>query len=273
MKRAQELLGHTSTHKPYQKGQKVWLEGTNLHTTHPTVKLHPKHYGLFRVIEILGPTTYRLELPAQWKIHNVFHGNLLLPYYETKEHRCNFPEPAPDLIEGQLEWEVEEILDSRRYRRKLQYLIRWKGYSDAHNSWEPKEDVNAPVLLTAFYGRNPAAVRKLEMGSPDCGQGTSSLKTEERAKKLRTQPRFIGHPQMNIRSARIANEETSMSGDHTPANPSIPPPHSSQNDERPSTVQEAVDILAKNRQRNQRLEVSVETLRHLLHSSPCQHRI
>ena len=152
MKRAQELLGHTSPHKPYQKGQKVWLEGTNLHTTHPTVKLRPKHYGPFKIIEILGPTTYCLELLAQWKIHNAFHGSLLLPYYETKEHGCNFPEPAPDLIEGQPEWEVEEILDSRRYRRKLQYLIRWKGYSDAHNSWEPKEAVNAPVLLTAFYG-------------------------------------------------------------------------------------------------------------------------
>jgi hypothetical protein len=33
IKRAQELLGHESRHKPYQKGQKVWLEGTNLLTT------------------------------------------------------------------------------------------------------------------------------------------------------------------------------------------------------------------------------------------------
>src|SRR6266850_7820749 len=74
MKQAQELLGRKSTHRPYQKGQKVWLEGTNLHTTHPTVKLHPKHYGPFKVIEAIGLTTYHLELPPQWKIHNTFHG-------------------------------------------------------------------------------------------------------------------------------------------------------------------------------------------------------
>ena len=231
-----------------------------MHTTHPTVKLRPKHYGPFKVIEVLGPTTYHLELLAQWKIHNVFHGSLLLPYYKTKEHGCNFPEPAPDLIEGQPEWEVKEILDSRRYRCKLQYLIRWKGYSDAHNSWEPKEDVNIPVLLTAFYGQNPGAIRKLEMGSLDCSQGALPLETKECTKKLRTQSRFMGHSQMNIRSVRIVNERTSMSSDCTPANPLTPPPHSPQNDGRPSTFQQAVDILTRNHQRHQRPEVSVDTL-------------
>src|SRR6266850_7942308 len=132
---------------------------------------------------ILGPTTYRLELPAQWKIHNAFHGSLLLPYYETKEHGRNFPEPAPELIEGQPEWEVEEILNSRRYRHQLQYLIKWKGYSDAHNSWEPKENVTAPALLAAYHERNTAAVRKLETEQEDCGQRTSSLEPKEHTAK------------------------------------------------------------------------------------------
>ena len=108
------------------------MEGTNLQTTHPTVKLRPKRYGPFKVIEIIGPTTYQFELPAQWKIHNVFHDSLLLPYHETKKHGHNFTEPPPELIEGQPEWEVEQILDSRQYRRKLQYLIKWKGYSEAY---------------------------------------------------------------------------------------------------------------------------------------------
>src|SRR6267142_4127300 len=147
MKRSQELLGHNSTHRPYQKGQKVWLEGTNLHTTHPITKLYPKHYGPFQINEAIGPTTYCLVLPTQWKIYNAFYGSLLLPYHETKEYRHNFPEPAPELIKGQPEWEVEEILNSKQYRRKLQYLIKWKGYSDAHNSWEPKENVTEPALL------------------------------------------------------------------------------------------------------------------------------
>jgi len=253
MKQAQELLGCKSTHRPYQKGQKVWLEGTNLHTTHPTVKLCLKCYGPFKVIEVIEPTTYRLELPVQWKIHNAFHGSLLLPYYETKEHGCNFPEPAPDLIEGQLEWEVEEILDSRRYRCKLQYLIKWKGYSDAHNSWEPKEDVNVPVLLTAFYGQNPGAIRKLEMGGADCGQGTLSLDQGECTKNQRTQPQTIKHPPMHIRSARIVNEGVSMSGERTPANPSSSPFQPPRNNNgTPLSLRQAIDnlILSARQQRH-----------------------
>ena len=61
----------------------------------------------------------------------------------------------------------------------MQYLIKWKGYSDAHNSWEPKENVNAPTLLAAYHEWNTAAIRKLEEEQVDCGQRTLSLKPEE----------------------------------------------------------------------------------------------
>ncbi|XP_077137223.1 exonuclease 3'-5' domain-containing protein 2-like [Ranitomeya variabilis] len=37
--------------------------------------------------------------------------------------------PAPVLVEGELEYVVEKILDSRISRRKLQYLVKWKGYA------------------------------------------------------------------------------------------------------------------------------------------------
>src|SRR6267142_2586145 len=209
---------------------------------------------------ILGPTTYRLELPAQWKIHNAFHGSLLLPYYETKEHGRNFPEPAPDLIEGQPEWEVEEILDSRRYRRKLQYLIRWKGYSDAHNSWEPKEAINAPVLLAAYYGRNLGAIRKTELGKTDCTQRTLSSDLGEHVQSRKTQPRTS----MHIRSARIAKEEANMSGEHTPPNPTSPSSSSSRHTrETPLTLSQAINQLfdSARRQRAQlRREVSIDSL-------------
>jgi hypothetical protein len=128
----------------------VWLDGKHLQTTHPSVKMRPKRFGPFRITEIIGKTTYRLDLPSQWKIHNAFHANLLLPYQETPEHGRNFTEPPPELIEGQEEWEVEQILDKRVHRCKEQYLIKWRGYSDAHNSWEPKENIQAPELILAF---------------------------------------------------------------------------------------------------------------------------
>jgi hypothetical protein len=93
-----------------------------------------------------------LELPHQWKIHNIFHASLLTPYVKTELHRQNFPEPPPEIIEGDPEFEVEQIVGSRQIgkRKSLQYKIRWKGYSPAHDSWEPVAQVHAPELIKRF---------------------------------------------------------------------------------------------------------------------------
>ncbi|CAJ0919313.1 unnamed protein product [Ranitomeya imitator] len=55
------------------------------------------------------------------------------------------------LVEGELEYVVEKILDSRVSRRKLQYLVKWKGYAQEDNSWVFASDVHAPDLVRAFH--------------------------------------------------------------------------------------------------------------------------
>ena len=102
-----------TNYQPYQKGEFVWLEGTNLHTTHPTRKLGSQRYGPFKILEVLGPVTFQIELPSQWKIYNVFHAKLLHPYKEMEQYGKNFQEPPPDLIDGKPKWEVEKILNIR----------------------------------------------------------------------------------------------------------------------------------------------------------------
>jgi Integrase zinc binding domain/Chromo (CHRromatin Organisation MOdifier) domain len=144
---------------PFTVGQKVWLEGMNLKTSHPTKKFAPKHYGPFPITDVISPVVYCLTLPPSWKIHNVFHVTLLMPYKETEKHGPNFAELPPELIIDQEEYEVEQVLTLRMYGRwkKLQYLIRWKGYSHAHDSWVPATDVHAPDLVQAFHRDNPRA--------------------------------------------------------------------------------------------------------------------
>ena len=128
--------------QPYKEGDQVWLEGTNLKTLYPTAKLGPKRYGPFRVTKQLSEAVYRLEIPRQWKVHNVFHANLLTPYKETELHGPNFTRPPPDLIDGEPEYEVEKILDAqqRGRGRKTHFLVKWKGYPTSDNSWEPREN-------------------------------------------------------------------------------------------------------------------------------------
>ena len=53
---------------------------------------------------------YRLKLPQEWKVHNVFHATLLKPYIETKTHGENYMRPPPKLLEEQEVYEVETIV-------------------------------------------------------------------------------------------------------------------------------------------------------------------
>jgi hypothetical protein len=80
-----------------------------------------------------------------------------------EEHGTNFLEPPPELIEGAEEYEVEKVLGHRTYGwwKKKQYLIKWKGYSEAHNSWEPEKNVNTLDLVKEYYLQHRTKTRRI----------------------------------------------------------------------------------------------------------------
>ncbi|QRW22888.1 Retrotransposable element Tf2 protein [Rhizoctonia solani] len=122
----------------YSVGKKVWLDGKNVELRTNSNKLDPKRLGPFKIIKKVSSHAYRLELPETLKIHDVFYIGLL-----SKSHKSPnqpFPEqPPPETIEGEEEYKVEQIIDSKRQRGKWLYLIKWKGYGPEDNSWEPEE--------------------------------------------------------------------------------------------------------------------------------------
>lgn len=73
------------------------------------------------------------------------------------------PPPKPDIIDGEEEYEVEKILDSRVYRRQLQYLVQWKGYGPGDNSWQPAKNLeHTPRLIAKYHKENPSAPRAIK---------------------------------------------------------------------------------------------------------------
>ena len=124
-----------NTFTPFKKGDLVWLDTRNIKTMN-NPKIGPRREGPFLISGVLGPLTYRLELPSSWRIHNVFHAVLLRPYIENEIHGANFPRPPPDLLEGEEVYEVETILKHRRQGRGYQYLLKWKGYPITDATWE-----------------------------------------------------------------------------------------------------------------------------------------
>ena len=131
----------------------------NIRTTRPSQKLDVKRMGPFKIVKVVGDgkLAYRLELPKRMgRIHSVFHVSLLEPYHENQwAERVQEPPPSEE-IEGELEYEVKEILDSKVVRGRLKYLVEWVGYGPEECTWESAEDVeNARGLVASFHLAHP----------------------------------------------------------------------------------------------------------------------
>ncbi|MBW0497032.1 hypothetical protein O181_036747 [Austropuccinia psidii MF-1] len=98
-------------------------------------------------------------LPPQWKyIHPVFRIPLLEPVKMSTIPNWHQEPPPLIIIEEEEEWEVSQILDSKLNRRKLWYLVEWKGFSqDSKRSiWEPAKNLkNFPELVKDSHSLYP----------------------------------------------------------------------------------------------------------------------
>ena len=95
--------------------------------------------GPYPISKIISPNVVELKLPPPFKIDvpiNVSHLWLYKP--PTIPGQQIAPQPHID-VEGEPEYKVEKILDSHLWQNKLEFLIKWEGYTDENNSWEPEE--------------------------------------------------------------------------------------------------------------------------------------
>ena len=146
-----------STRQPaeqYRVGDKVWLRLKNVKTDRPSRKLDWLN-AKYMVTELVGSHACRLDTPPG--IHNVFHVSLLkrsgdnpLPSQATDE-----AQPAAVITaDGNQEWEVEEILGSKRKGRGYQVKVKWVGYTKP--TWEPLREfveTEALVKYEATHGK------------------------------------------------------------------------------------------------------------------------
>ena len=162
---------------PFAIGDKVWLESYNLSTDAPLKKLAAKRFGPYEILELVGPMLYRLDIPASWRVHNVFHAGLLS---RTKEDTIPNHVTPPQLritMRKQELWVIDRFVNSRWFRSKFQLKIRWEDQTEEQDDWRDystilkestgwreqleaadneTEDPIGPMLLD-YYTRHPGA--------------------------------------------------------------------------------------------------------------------
>ena len=133
----------------------------NVKTLRESTKLDQLQLGPFTIKKKLDFDNYELSLPPRMKIHPVFHVSLLQPTAN--------PETTEDIEANDTEYDVERILDKRTRKGITEYKIRWKGYSDEDDTWEPTSHLNCPEKIREFQQRKVAeSSGRRSRGEGDC---------------------------------------------------------------------------------------------------------
>ena len=122
--------------------------------------------GTFSGTKQISPYAYELDLPASIRIHRVQPISLLEPVVEDPMVGQVVLAPPPVEVDGEEEYQVSSVEDSRIYRNQLQYLIRWTGYDSL--TWEPAKFVDGLQTVDEFHKRYPRKPGPLEnvLGGP-----------------------------------------------------------------------------------------------------------
>ncbi|SGY45109.1 BQ5605_C001g00247 [Microbotryum silenes-dioicae] len=129
-----------------------------------SAKLFPRFDGPYEVLAARPETSnYKLKLKAGDKSHNVFHASKLRRW--VKNDGVVFPgreatEPAAIIVQGNEEWEVKRIVDEKGKGSRKRFLVKWKGWADSDNTWEP-----------CSHLEDTAALEEWERGKAGGGQG------------------------------------------------------------------------------------------------------
>ena len=140
-----------------KEGDRVYLKRRtpgnirfNIRTIRNSTKLDHLKLGPFAIKKKLNYDNYELKLPDRMKIHPVFHISLL---DKTKN-----PTTTENIEVDDEEYEVEKIIKKRIRNGKIEYLIKWSGYDDKDNTWEPVTNLSCPEKLRDYELSKSSAV-------------------------------------------------------------------------------------------------------------------
>jgi len=140
-------------------GNLVMIDTRNMKTKRPSKNLDHKKIGPVTILKKIGTRAFRVELPPSIQALEVFRVSMLEPYRTSCCSKRQCPPPRPEEVEGQEIWEVELVADCRRNKgkKRVEYLVFWKGFLPEQATWEPWENLEgtAEEAVKEFHKGNP----------------------------------------------------------------------------------------------------------------------
>ena len=140
-----------------QSGDMVRFLRRNIKTTRPSKKLDFTKIPRFKILAKIGTGAYKLVILPSMVIQNRFH-IFLLERYQDNGFPTQIKEPPPPIqIEGEDEFKLDGIIDSRLHYKNLQYRANWTGYLPEHDKvWYHAQNLNnAEHTVHQFHQRYP----------------------------------------------------------------------------------------------------------------------
>ncbi|XP_028048125.1 chromobox protein homolog 3 [Monomorium pharaonis] len=114
-----------------------------------------------------------------------------------KEDRASTSARDKSEPEPEDEYEVEKLINLRTIKGRRQFLVRWKGYGEASDSWENEKDLNCPRLIEEYLIEEKD--REMEMSKP---------KTESKSKKPKSNSKkHVDNDEQNSKDDKEGSKE------------------------------------------------------------------